>query len=98
MMKIELHPVIAITATLLVAPAQAHSPSEHITKSEKPNCEAFAQMDHSSMTGDNPVIAAMIKKCMGYKDSEINHASDSEGQAEFQDVNTPKSDHTDSSH
>jgi len=51
-------------SVLTAASVQAHSPSEHKEKAEKPRCEAMQKMDHSKMNMDDPVRMAMMKKCM----------------------------------
>lgn len=47
-----------------IATAQAHDPSEHTTKVEKPKCAAMKNMDHSKMDANDPIMMAMMKKCM----------------------------------
>ena len=43
--------------------ASAHDPSEHKKDAEKPKCEAMADMEHSEMNSDDPVMQAMMEKC-----------------------------------
>ena len=56
-----------------IASVHAHDPSEHKTKREKPKCEAMKNMDHSKMDMNDPVMMAMMKKCMSEKPNESNH-------------------------
>ncbi len=50
---------------MLATSVYAHDPSEHNKKTEQPNCNVMASMDHSSMDMSDPVVQAMMKKCMG---------------------------------
>lgn len=58
--------VLIPTITFSVT-AVAHDPSMHIKKGEKADC---SQMDHSKMDMNDPVVIAMMKKCL--KQSEAN--------------------------
>ena len=59
----------AALATLLATSVLAHDPKEHAGETEKPKCSAMKNMDHSKMNMDDPVMQAMMKKCM----SQMNH-------------------------
>ncbi len=50
--------LIGITISLTV---NAHDPAEHTEKAEAPKCEA---MDTKGMAKNDPVLQAMLKKCM----------------------------------
>jgi uncharacterized protein involved in copper resistance len=52
--------VLIPTITLSMA-ATAHDPSMHAKKAEKADC---SKMDHSKMDMKDPVVMAMMKKCM----------------------------------
>lgn len=54
----------AIAALLVSFSVQAHDPKEHMKDAEKPHCAAMENMDHSKMGKDDPVMQAMMQKCM----------------------------------
>jgi hypothetical protein len=56
---------LAVPALLLAFSAQAHEPEEHMKDAEQPDCMAMKDMDHSTMDMNDPVMQAMMKKCMG---------------------------------
>ena len=73
--------ILSTTSLLLagffaLSSAQAHDPSMHNKKAEKPKCEAMKNMDHSKMDMNDPVMMAMMKKCMGEKSSQNIHTED----------------------
>ncbi len=53
-----------IAALLASLNVQAHDPKEHMKDAENPNCAAMENMDHSKMGKDDPVMQAMMQKCM----------------------------------
>lgn len=56
---------LAAVAALFVAfSAQAHDPKEHMKDAQNPDCAAMANMDHGHMKKDDPVMQAMMQKCM----------------------------------
>lgn len=55
---------LPVSALLLVFSAQAHEPEKHMKEAEKPDCAAIKNMDHSKMDMDDPVMQAMMQKCM----------------------------------
>lgn len=56
--------VITLNMTMVV---QAHEQTKHTTTdNEKPNCDAMKSMDHSKMDMKDPVVQAMMKKCMNH--------------------------------
>ena len=61
-----------------IASVHAHDPSEHKTKREKPKCEAMKNMDHSKMDANDPIMMAMMKKCMSEEFAENHHDGDTE--------------------
>ena len=61
-----------------IASVHAHDPSEHKTKREKPKCEAMKNMDHSKMDANDPIMMAMMKKCMSEESAENHHDGDTE--------------------
>ncbi|WP_051686881.1 hypothetical protein [Microbulbifer sp. HZ11] len=73
------------TFTLVAAStAQAHDPSMHKENTEKANCAAMKEMDHSTMDADDPVMQAMMKKCAeqmqhAERDTHSEHAHHGEG-------------------
>ena len=56
-----------------IASVHAHDPSEHKTKREKPKCEAMKNMDHLKMDANDPIMMAMMKKCMSVEPTENQH-------------------------
>lgn len=52
----------ALPTLMLALSVQAHEPKEHMN--EAPDCAAMKDMDHSSMSMDDPVMQAMMQKCM----------------------------------
>jgi len=56
--------VITILILGVAFSAQAHDPKEHMKDAEKPDCAAMKDMDHSKMDMNDPVMQAMMKKCM----------------------------------
>jgi len=55
---------MAIPAMVLAFSSQAHEPAAHNKKAEKADCGAMAKMDHAVMNMKDPVMQAMMKKCM----------------------------------
>ena len=55
---------LLLTSSFIMASAQAHDPSEHMKKNEAPKCETMKTMDHSKMDASDPIMMAMMKKCM----------------------------------
>ena len=57
---------VAVYGALTVLPTfvLAHEESEHAKTAEDPRCEAMSTMDHSKMKKNDPVMQAMMKKCM----------------------------------
>lgn len=53
-----------IAAIFLALSAQAHEPGEHMKDAEQPDCAAMKVMDHSKMDMDDPVMQAMMQRCM----------------------------------
>jgi len=68
---------VALPALMLALSAQAHSPEEHINKGQAPNCAAMKDMDHSKIDMNDPVMQAMMQKCMPQDEaaSEDGHSS-----------------------
>lgn len=76
--------LIAVPALLSALSAQAHDPKEHVKGGEQPDCAAVQDMDHSKMDIKDPVMQAMMQKCMEamHRDEEGSH----EGHAERGDA------------
>jgi len=55
---------VVVSAVALSMSAFAHDPSEHMKDGEKPDCGAMEDMDHSKMDMNDPVMQAMMEKCM----------------------------------
>lgn len=82
MKKARLTLVTFFVSILLVTSVIAQDPSKHQVKKEKPKCEAMEEMDHSKMDPNNPVMLALMKKCMhsgtdANKHSEMTHRKSS---------------------
>ena len=63
---------LAVPGLLLGFSAQAHEPEKHMKEAEKPECAAMKTMDPSKMDRDDPVMQAMMKKCM----KDMHHGKD----------------------
>ena len=80
--------------TALGSVAQAHDPKEHMKDAEKPNCKAMKDMDHSKMDMNDPVMQAMMKKCMEsmHGDDEASETSPGDHDEHMKHDAPPKSD------
>lgn len=61
---------LLLSSAFFMGSVQAHAPSEHMKKAEKPKCEAMKDMDHSKMDMKDPIMMAMMKKCMSNASSD----------------------------
>ena len=69
--------LLSASALLLSAAAFAHDPSEHKMEEQKPDCSAMQKMDHSKMNINDPVMQAMMQKCMkGMHEEEAQTSHD----------------------
>ena len=73
MKKIQTITYVLLASFFAMSSARAHDPALHTKKAEKPKCEAMKNMDHSKMDMNDPVMMAMMKKCMSEKPNESNH-------------------------
>lgn len=55
---------VALSAMLLALSAQAHDPKEHMKEAQAPDCAAMKDIDHSKMDMKDPLMQAMMQKCM----------------------------------
>ena len=70
--------LLALPLLLVTLSALAHDPSEHAAKNTKPDCAAMDTMDHASMDMNDPVMQAMMKKCMSdMPEGDAHHGHDS---------------------
>ena len=76
MKKIQTTIYLLLTSFFVMSSAQAHDPSEHTAKMEKPKCEAMKNIDHSKMDMKDPVMMAMMKKCISVEPIENQHTED----------------------
>ena len=87
--------LMALPLLLVTLAAFAHDPSEHSATNSKPDCAAMDSMDHASMDIKDPVMQAMMKKCMSdmpQGDSHHGHDSGEENSgASSQDQDNPTS-------
>ena len=76
-----MRPCYALMMTVLVLPvsisAQAHDPKEHMGNTERPDCAAIKGMDFSKSNNNDPVMQAIMKKCMG----DDHHAEEPESKS-----------------
>jgi len=101
-------PVIALVVLGAAFSAQAHDPKEHMKNAEKPDCAAMKDMDHSKMDMKDPVVQAMMKKCMkAMHDHKDMHHHDDEHEAsehehqndqDSSDEQDPQHQHSDDQH
>jgi hypothetical protein len=78
MKKHFLHLNVIAIAILFMSSPQAHDASEHKGNIAKPNCDAMKDMDHSNVDKTDPIMLAMMKKCMAEKQ---HHESSSDSHA-----------------
>lgn len=76
MKKIQTTTYLLLASFFAMSSAQAHDPSEHTTKTEKPKCEAMKNMDHSKMEMKDPVMMAMMKKCISEESAKNYNIED----------------------
>lgn len=56
--------LLATSIALASLSAHAHDPKEHMAGGEAAHCEAMQGMDHTKMDMKDPVVQAMMQKCM----------------------------------
>lgn len=95
-MKIKfIAPLLVLTAFAIAMGVQAHDPKEHMKDAEKPDCSAMKDMDHSKMDMNDPVMQAMMKKCM----KGMDHGKDkSESDSEHAHDNNSENEHSEHQH
>lgn len=84
---------MAIPAMVLALSAHAHEPAEHNKKAEKPDCAAMSKMDHAAMNMKDPVMQAMMKKCMPDMHGTAERSTDGHDATEHDDEVSPKQRH-----
>ena len=69
---------LGVPALLVTGSAYAHDPAEHMKDNEGkgPDCAAMKNMDHSKMDMDDPVMQAMMQKCMKQMHGEQSQGDD----------------------
>lgn len=95
-MKIQLLPqLLTAIALLSTLSAQAHDPKEHMKDAEKPDCSAMKDMDHSKMDHNDPVMKAMMQKCMStmHEEKESKEDKKHEKSHQHQEMNEEPSEH-----
>ncbi len=77
---------VALPAILLALSAHAHEPREHMKEAQVPDCAAMKDMDHSKMDMKDPVMQAMMQKCMKamHQDEKSSHEADAKKPAKHQ--------------
>lgn len=72
----------------------AHDESLHAKDAEAPRCAAMKNMDHSKMKKDDPIMQAMMQKCMHHdNDHHKNHDSKHAGSENKTEDKHKKHDH-----
>lgn len=66
--------IFVILLMLVSGYAVSHEPSEHETGGEKPDCAAMEDEGADKLDSSDPVMMAMMKKCMGQGSSQDDHA------------------------
>jgi len=58
--------LVALPTLMLALSVHAHTPGEHMKdgQASAPDCSMMEDMDHSKMNMDDPLMQAMMKKCM----------------------------------
>lgn len=70
---------MTLTPALLISiNTWAHDPSEHMKNGEKADCSAMHDMDHSTMDMNDPVMQAMMQKCMHQNHGNSKDSPDAE--------------------
>ena len=88
-----------ITPVLLLSlNAWAHDPSEHMKNSEKADCSAMQGMDQSKMDMNDPVMQAMMQKCMHQKGMDHHDDDDDEDDGHHHDGHMSGDDDADDHH
>lgn len=77
----------AIAGLLIAMSLLAHDPSEHKNDDAQPNCEAMKTMDHPKMDMNDPVMMAMMKKCMHSMHEKSGHMDMQEQHEKKRDKN-----------
>ncbi|MBG57798.1 MAG: hypothetical protein CMK46_05855 [Porticoccus sp.] len=84
---------LVVPALVLAFSVQAHEPEKHMKEAEKPECAAMKTMDPSKMDRDDPVMQAMMQKCMDEMHQEESRPdgshADHSGEDENGDVKRP---------
>lgn len=68
--------LVSLPAMMLALYTQAHDPKEHMQNTEKLDCSAMKNMDHSKMDMDDPVVLAIMEKCKEHMDDENEKKED----------------------
>ena len=76
MKNTQFNTLLFLAGIFFMGSIQAHDPSAHTNKMEKPRCEAMQNMDHSKMDANDPVMIAMMKKCMSEDQVESNQGEE----------------------
>ncbi len=76
--------IFVVIASFAAVTTQAHDPKENMEKSEKPRCAALKNMDGTNMDTNDPVMQAMMKKCMNHMNNgeseKVNNHQDHDKQ------------------
>lgn len=73
MKKIRTTIFVSLAGSLLISTSQAHDPSEHTAKMEKPKCGVMKNVNDSKVDVNDSVMMAMMKKCMSSAGSGGHH-------------------------
>ncbi|MBN8717682.1 MAG: hypothetical protein J0I72_07820 [Stenotrophomonas sp.] len=85
--------ILGIPALFLAMNAPAHDPKEHMKEAQqKPDCAAMKGMDHSKMDMNDPVMQAMMQKCMKdmHQDSSASNGTHAKHQQQSEKAEQSK--------
>ncbi|BCD98694.1 hypothetical protein [Marinagarivorans cellulosilyticus] len=72
---------LIFSSTLYTVSTLAHDPKEHMEQAAKLDCAPMEKMDHSKMDMNDPVMLAMMKKCMGKMKHDQSNSTKGAGEA-----------------
>lgn len=79
---------MTILSSLAAVSAQAHNSETHMKRTETPNCASMKNMDHSRMNRSDPVMQAMMEKCLNKMHRDEAPAFESDKMHHQPDINS----------
>ncbi len=64
---------VILLSMFVTGSASAHDPKMHADKSKKIDCSSINDIDHKTMDMDDPIMKAMMKKCMSNMDHDVSN-------------------------